>query len=437
MLKTETLTTENPPAVARHAPLPATANVFVVTSLVFLVLASLLLAAQPGVLLAKTLTGHGQAWISLLLFGFGLPAVYGAVYGALPRVFGLPLCSAQAVYLHYGFHFAGLMIVLLLPFVPELPQAAWGGGLIACGGALFILNVACTLRRMERPDVAACYLSTMMVWLAAGLLLGPPFAAQAPLAALDGTSWSAGIVVLLVAGVLFNAILGLALRVTPLSIGTRPERSTAAWYALAILNAGVAWVFAGATFGPAAFLFFCAVILIAGALIYLRFSEPARAPPHRAVLCGADAPCRVWMIPMAALLLIHDAGERLHLPPPVPADAAPLIPEPVTIGALDWTVALTAMFAASIPGILGILFQLQDLHGGGDAPARGFPGRLLPALGVYAAGTAILIAGVWTGAGILPGLGAVLLALGTIGFLGHFVGHLLPRPSNAPSGATA
>ncbi|MBE2180800.1 MAG: hypothetical protein IAE97_10040 [Chthoniobacterales bacterium] len=414
---------------------PAGAILFIVTSLVFLVLAGLLLAVQPGFLLAKTLTGHGQAWISLLLFGFGLPAVYGAVYWALPQVFGLPLCSTQAAYIQYGFHLAGLLVVLLLPFVPELPQAAWGGGLMACGGAIFIVNVARTLRRMERPDVAACYLSTMMVWLAAALLLGPPFAAQTPLAPLEGTGWSAGIVVLLAAGVLFNTILGLALRVTPRSLGIQPDRTHAAWYALAVLNAGVAWVFAAATFGPPAFLVFCAVILIAGALIYLSDFRNLLERRRGALSCGVRMlRAAVWMIPMAALLLIHDAGERLRLPPSVPADAAPLVPMPVTIGALDWTVALTAVFAAAIPGLLGILFQLQDLQGG-DAPGRGLPERLLPAaFGVYAFGTALLLAGVWTGAGMVSAFGAALLALGALGFLVSFVANLLPRPSSAPAG---
>ena len=51
--------------------------------------------------------------------------------------------------------------------------------------------------------------------------------------------------------------------------------------------------------------------------------------------------------------------------------------------------------------------------------------------------TALLIAGVWAGAGIVTAIGAVLVAFGTVGFLGHFVGHLLPRTANVPSDAIA
>lgn len=412
-------------------------TLFIITSLVFLVLSTLMLAGHPGFLLAEVLTGHAQAWISLLVFGFGLPAVYGAVYAALPRAFGLPVWSGQAVLLHYGIHLAGLMIVILLPFVPDLPQAAWGAGLMACGGGIFIVTTAMTLRGMARPDAASAYLSTVMVWLAVVLFLGLPFSSRAPLTLFAGTNWSVGLLVFLVGGVLFNAMLGLALRVTPAVLGCKPERTAAAWYALAILNAGIAWVFAAATFGPPAFLLFCAVILITGALIYL--SDFRNLLERR----GGGLSCEVrmlraavWMIPMAALLLIHNAGERLQITPSVSADAVELIPAPAAVSSLDWTLGLVAVFAAAIPGMLGIIFQLQKLNAGGDKPEQGFLGRLLPAaFGVYAAGTALLITGVWTGAGMLSSFGAALLALGALGFLGSFVGNLLPRPSNVSSGA--
>ena len=125
----------------------AGAITFAVTSLVFLVLGCLMLAGRPGFLLGETLTGHGQAWINLMLYGFALPATFGAVYWALPQVFGVPLYSPQMVFLHYGFHLAGFIIVMLLPFVPELPQAAMGSVFIACGVVVFIVNVALSLRQ--------------------------------------------------------------------------------------------------------------------------------------------------------------------------------------------------------------------------------------------------------------------------------------------------
>lgn len=433
----------------------AGANAFAVTALVMLALGCLALAVRPGFLLGETLTGHGEAWIRLMIFGFGLPAVFGAVYRALPEAFGVQLFSGPAVFLHYGFHIAGLLIVLAIPFVPDLPQASMGATFLACGGVVFVVNVAMSLRKLGDTDAGSAFLSTLMVWLVAALFLGIPFAATPPLPFLAGTNWSAGWLVFVMSGVLFNAQLGLALRVTPLVVGANTRRASASWYALSILNLGVAWMFAGATFGPLAFLLVCAVVFLIGSLVYLGdFWGMLQSRTDRGTL-GWDSKIMlgsVWMIPATAIVLLYAVWERLQAQAAEAVDAAaagaaaavvpaaPAVaegPVPLAVMSLDWTVGLTALLATAVPGLVAVIFQLQKLRAGVPGEVNEMDMRervsgqvLLAAFFNYAVGAALVIVGAWGAEVQMLGLGAVFLVVGALGFIGIFLHHMF-RPSDA------
>jgi hypothetical protein len=426
-----------------NGPSHTGAITFAITALVFLALGCLMLAMRPGFLLGDTLTGHGQAWIMLMLYGFGLPAVFGAVYWALPQAFGLPLYSPQSVFLHYGFHLAGLFVVMLLPFVPELPQASMGATFLACGGIVFVFNVAMSLRRMERPDAASAFLSTLMVWIVLALFLGVPFAAAPPLPLLGGTNWSAGWLVFAISGILFNAQLGLALRVTPMVVGAKPERTPAAWYALAIFNLGVAWMAAATTFGPPTFLLVCAGVFLVGSLIFLADFWSILQRRRGTDPLGWDVKIlltAVWMIPSTAVALMYAAWH--HLPVAVAevvadaAAAAPAVegPAPIMVVPLDWAVGLVALLATAVPGLVAVIFQLQKLREGEPVEStlrdRVSGQLLLAAFFNYAVGASLVVVGAWGGEDQMLGLGAVFLVVGSLGFLGCFL-HQMGR-SGAP-----
>lgn len=407
---------------------------FAITALVFLALGCLMLAGRPGFLLTDTLTGHGQAWINLMIFGFGLPAVFGAIYWALPEAFGVPLYSKPMVFLHYGFHLAGLLIVMILPFVPELPQASMGSTFIACGAVVFIVNVAMSLRAMERPDAASAFISTVCVWLAISVFLGLPFAAGAPLPLLGGTSWSAGWLLFVMAGIFFNAMLGLALRVTPPAVGAKHERTPAAWYALAIINVGVAWSFPATAFGPLMFLLLTTSIFLVGSLIFLGdFWLLLQRRTNREL--GWDAKillASVWMIPATATALIYNIAERLGIEPVAALDPAAATgleevagPAPIMVLSLDWSVGMTALLATAVPGLVAVIFQLLKVRAG-VRPLTGNREKvagqiLLASFFNYAVGAGLVIVGAWGAEEQMLGLGAVFLVVGSLGFLGNFL----------------
>jgi hypothetical protein len=439
-----------------NGPSNTGAITFAITALVFLSLGCLMLAMRPGFLLGDTLTGHGQAWIMLLLYGFGLPAVFGAVYWALPQAFGLPLYSPQSVFLHYGFHLAGLFVVMLLPFVPELPQASMGATFLACGGVVFVFNVAMSLRRMERPDAASAFLSTLMVWITLALFLGAPFAAAPPLPLLAGTNWSAGWLVFAISGILFNALLSLALRVTPMVVRAKPERTPAAWYALCIVNLGVAWMAAATTFGPPAFLLVCAAVFLVGSLIFLADFWSILQRRRGTDPLGWDVKIlltAVWMIPGAAAALMYAAWH--HLPAAVSevaavaaeVAAAPVVegPVPIMVAPFDWAVGLVALIATAVPGLVAVVFQLQKLRGGQPLEStmrdRVSGQLLLASFFNYAVGASLVVVGAWGAEDQMLGLGAVFLVVGSLGFLGCFLHQMgrsgAPEPTSAIAMKTA
>ena len=423
---------------------------FVTTALIFLVLGSISLAAQPGFLLADTLTSAGQAWVTLMIYGFGLPAVFAVVYWALPAAFSLPLFSKPAVFLHWGFHLAGLLVVLLVSFFPEMPQAPMGATFLACGGIIFVVNVGMTLRGMILPDASSAFLIAVIIWLVIALFLGLPFAPGAPLPMFVETNWKVAWLVFVVAGVLINTILGLALRVTPVALGTETPSSATSWWALAVTNLAIAWMFPALTYGPLAGVFFCATVFLVGILIYLgEFHGILQRPASRAA--GWDTRillAALWMIPAATTLLLWDVRERIGLQSVAQSEAVATASPAVETTAsavlsvlpMDWTAGLTALLATAVPGLIALVFLLLKLQKGlpGENAALSVSGRLagqllLAAFFNYAIGAGMLILGAWGASEKILSLGAIFLVVGSAGFIANFINGLKSSPTEQPA----
>lgn len=380
---------------------------FFSTSLLFLVVGCLDLAANSGLLVAKVADIRLLWWVWLMVFGFLQPAVFGAVYAALPSAFGLRVFSRQMVYAHYGLHMAGLVVVLLLPFVPDLPQGPLGPLLLAGGALVFVSNVGLSLRRMARPDAASAFLSAACLWLTVASLLGLPFVARPSLSLLGGSNWSAGWLLLAMAGFCLNVLYAIAYRLLCSSAAT-----AVAWWAFALVNSGIAWSAAALSFGPPSFLLLTLLLFLAGALV---------AQTGFAVLRRTDAPLAggskcfagaLAMVPLVALLALFAAARHAAAPSALPLPVAEEMPGLAVSFAVDplaWAVGLAVVWAVLVPGLAGSVF---------------FPGvpwrirRVFPA--AYVVGSALVIGGAVCSAGFPITGGALLLALGCGGFAAVF-----------------
>lgn len=413
------------------------AGIFLVTSLIFLALASLMMVGRPSYLLTPVLTGHGLSWLMLILFGCGLSGVFGLVYRAFPKAFGVPLYSEKFVMLHYGFHMAGTLLALVSVIRPDFPRSEMGATFLACGAVVFIINISLTLRSPSQPDAGRAYLAASMVWLLIMSFLGLPFKAEAPISYLGGTDWSAAWLVFSFAGVVLNTLMGLATRIMPATLGLPPARTGTIWYALIFTNAGLAWMFPAITFRSMGFLFLCAALYLLGAFLYLAGflgqlnRLPSRVLPWDTKMLVAS----FSLLPVAAGLLLLSAWERMAPTPPtaegipVPEPTGPL---PVEFMPVDGALALTAALAIMVPTIAALMFQFIRMERGTPetAPPRDRLSELilLASYFNYATGVLLVVPAAWAGIEKIVSLGTLFLLVGALGFLGNYFFSAPRRP---------
>lgn len=415
---------------------------FLFTALISLVLGVSMVTFHPAFLLTETLTGHGQAWSLFMVYGFALPAVFGAVYWAMPGAFEAPLYSERLVFLHFAFHLAGLLIVLLCLFFPNIPQAAMGPVFLACGALVFTVNIAGTLSKIERPDVSSALIGVSLLWLLVTAFLGTPFVEKAPLPMLEATTWKAGLLVLAIAGVMLNIAFGLALRLAPAVVDVKPIRTQASWLALALMNFGIAWMFAAITFGPIEFGLLCTGIYFVGTIIaFLDFWRVLQRRPSDTTLSwgGKILLSAVSMLPTTAGIFLYDLWTHLtsasaDAPVVAPAseDAASAV---LSVTFLDWTTAFAAIFGMLTPAIIAVVAQLlkqRRAHlitsGENNLYYRIAEQIQLAAFFNYAVGAGLLLVGVWGGEEKMLSLGGIFLGVSFLGFLVYF-SQLLRNPS--------
>ncbi|MEX1118162.1 MAG: hypothetical protein WEB60_05140 [Terrimicrobiaceae bacterium] len=411
------------------------AKTFLVTSLVFLVLASLMLAGRPNFLLTPVLTGHGLSWITLLLFGCGLSGIFGLVYMAFPKVFDIPLYSEKFVFLHYGFHLLGTLLALMTVLWPDFPRADMGATFLACGALVFVVNLSLTFRKAARPDLGRVCLSASMVWLLIMTFLGLPFTKEAPLVSLQGTDWSAAWLVFSFAGVVINTLMGLTIRILPRAMGLAETKNPFVWYALIFCNAGVAWMFPAITFRSPGFLILCGAIYLIGAVLYLLGFLVALQRSQSLPWDGKILLTSFSLIPVAACLLVFSAVKRLApavvpdpalAPDPALTEAAVVGPLPVEFLPVDGAVFLLSALAVMVPIVVALLFQYlrieRDVTLDSPTPKSRLSDLILLASYFnYATGVLLVVPGAWVGIERIVSLGTLFLLVGSFGFLGNYL----------------
>lgn len=400
---------------------------FVIASLVFLCLSAVWLAINPSLLAPPKISPESSAWVSLAVYGFALTGAYGLVYRSVPILFGVAIYSPPMVVLHLVFHLVGLIILLPAIFYPELAQGVMGQTFLACGAVTFMVNIASSFKREERPNVPAAFIATSLLWLGIMIVVGIPFAKTPLIAFFSGTDWSPATLELCLAGVVLNAIFGVAIGITPSRIGSVVESTNTPWFAFVLLNSGTAWMFAATAFGPSEFILFCTALFLLGVLVYLaRFTAILQ---HRQdELLEWDSKIlytALWMIPVSLALFGFAAWTR-HLQKDAPFQ-------------LEAAALLAIVLGVCVPGLVALFFQTSSLlrgdECGADAPldVRLSSQILLAAFFNYSVGVLMIIPGAWMGIEQMLGLGTLFLTVGSLGFLGNFLHSLRPKSSETAS----
>lgn len=398
---------------------------FIAASLVFLCLLAAWLALNPSLLTEPKISPQSSAWVYLAIYGFALSGFYGLVYRSVPLVLGMPLYSPQFVILHLVFHIVGLLILIPSAFYPDLPQGVMGQTFMACGAVTFIVNIAGSFKREDRPDAAAAFIATSLLWLGIMIVIGIPFSKTPLIAFFASTDWSPATIVLCLGGVVLNAIFGLALRVTALRLGSREERANTPWFALALINSGAAWLFAATAFGPSEFILLCASIYLAGVLVYLvRFTSILQQRADEGLEWdGKILNVALWMIPVSLVLFGYAVWTRY-----VQKDASLQ---------LDASALLAVVLGVCVPGLAALFYQTSSLlrgdERGSDAPmdVRLSAQILLAAFFNYAVGVMMIVPGAWLGIEKMLGLGTLFLTVGSVGFLVNFLHMQRPKSTDS------
>jgi hypothetical protein len=417
---------ENPVARADASKGPLA---FMIASLVFLCLSTAWLAMNPALLTDPKIAPESVAWVYLAVYGFALTGVFGLVYRSVPLLFGVPLFSAQFVILHLAFHLLGLLILIPTAFAPDSQLGVMGQTFLACGAVTFIVNIAGSFKREDRPDASAAFVATAMLWLGIMIVVGVPFAKNPVVGFFENSQWGPATLVLCIAGVVLNAIFGLALRITGLRIGTQANRTITPWFALALLNSGAAWLFAATAFGPPAFVLFCAALYLAGSLVYLvRFTAILQQREDESLEWDSKILYTgLWMVPLCAFMFGLAVWTRGFQNAPSPQ--------------LDASTLLAAVLGACVPGLIALFYQTSALvrndERGEDAPlaVRLSSQILLAGFFNYAVGVLLLIPGAWLGIEKMLGLGTLFLVVGSLGFLFNFLHMLRPKDAVRPERA--
>lgn len=403
-------TNPNVAADAQKGPLA-----FLIASLVFLCLSAVWLAWNPTLLMDPKIGPGSIAWIYVSIYGFALSGVFGLVYRAVPLIFGVTLYNTQFVMLHLVFHLIGLLLLLPIAFSPDWQLGMMGQSFLACGAVVFIVNIAGSFKREDRPDAAAAFVATSMLWLGLMLVVGIPFAKNPLIGFFSDTSWSPATLALCITGVVLNAMFGLALRITAMRLGSNMGRTNTPWFALALVNSGAAWLFAALAFSPAPFVLLCAAVYLIGVLVYIaRFTSILQSRENdwlewdsKILYTG------LWMIPVGVVMFGFAVWNRsITKDAPIQLEAACL---------------LTMMLGACVPAIVALTFQTLSLQrgdeSGADAPldVRLSAQILLAAFFNYAVGVLMIVPGAWLAIEKMRALGTLFLIVGTLGFLGNFL----------------
>lgn len=410
---------------------PASAHAFTITGLVSLVMGLLMLAGRPGFLATPTLTGHGVAWLLLMVFGAGFSLVFGLIYRAIPEAFGARLYSPQFVLLHYAFHLTGTVLVMAAAVWPDFTRGEMGTTLVMAGAIVCGVCLLGTFSRPARPDLASAHLAAAVLWLILAAFLGVPFVSKPALAFLPEAAWPAGWLVLALAGVLLNVAMGLSLRTAPAASGNAGEAPGMGWYALFLGNMGLAWAFPAIVFQTYGFLFLCgALYIIAIFLHYVAFEK---------ILAGAHGKDAGWesrillaswtLAPVAVGFLLLSAWSRLHAPVLDQAAAGPAPAEertgllPLEFVPSDGAAVLSMLLGAAIPALVALAFQLvRKAHAGEEGLRPRLSEQILLASYFnYAAGVLLLVPGAWLAVEKMLGLGSLFLLVGAAGFLGNYI----------------
>jgi len=397
---------------------------FMIVGVVSLLISVVLLVTHPEALSGYHYNQHIVAITHLLVLGFALSVVSGAMYQLVPVALETRLHSERLARWHFPIHLVSVAGMVWMFWVWDMKQVGHFGFGLAVGVGLFVWNLIRTLRQVRGWTVVSFGIASTLFWLVAVIVAGLAVAAgkstyelvgrpdlspllAAPLAGLKATadflSHFEPLAVmhahahLGVLGVFLLLIIGVGYRLVPMFLISDIQNPRRAWVSLWVLNIGLAATFLTILLQhwlkPVA-----ALIVITGLVLYgIELIAIVRARRRRSLDWGL----RGFLASQALLAPLALIGLWL---------SRPGIPLTESIGRLENAYGFLALFGVVAFAILGMLYKILPFLVWFVAYGHEVGRAKTPALHeMYS--TPVQVSGLafWV-AGLVTGLTAILLA---------------------------
>lgn len=147
-------------------------------ALSWLVLGTIWLAVQPGLLALPHAHPHVVALVHAWMLGFFVTVACGAVYQLAPVALGTTLWSDRLGWWHFGLHAAGVPGMVWSFWRWDMAQLGHFGTAVALGVSLYAHNVWRTVRTSGRTGLVANSLRISAGWLVLTVVTGLVLAAN-------------------------------------------------------------------------------------------------------------------------------------------------------------------------------------------------------------------------------------------------------------------
>lgn len=151
---------------------------FMGLALVWLVAATVMLAARPGLLTLAHSQPHVVALVHAWVLGFLLTVACGAVYQLAPVALGTTLASERYGWWHFGLHLVGVPGMVWSFWAWDIFQLSHWGAIVGIGIILFSVNTWRTVHHADRKGLVPWSLNLAAGWLLLTVLVGLTLAAN-------------------------------------------------------------------------------------------------------------------------------------------------------------------------------------------------------------------------------------------------------------------
>jgi hypothetical protein len=155
-----------------HAPSVILPLAFILTGLLALCAGTGWLVLQPGLLATYHYNQYVIAITHLFVLGWICSVVMGAMYQLVPVALETKLYSERLARWHFAFHLVGFVGMVWMFRVWNMKQVGHFGSVLALGVAVFVYNIARTLRRAPRWNVTATAIAAALFWISFAVTAG-------------------------------------------------------------------------------------------------------------------------------------------------------------------------------------------------------------------------------------------------------------------------